>query len=145
MANIKTILCPTDFSEPAQQAFRLACSVARDYGAKLILLHVKPRELVVGGVMAMPPEPLEIRADLQNQLDAIKPDDPQIAVERQFLVGDPAGEISRVAADKKCDLIVMGTHGRTGVRRLLMGSVAEQVLREAPCAVLTVRTQPPAK
>jgi nucleotide-binding universal stress UspA family protein len=70
---------------------------------------------------------------------------PGIQLERQLVVGDEADDIIRTAADKKCDLIVMGTHGRTGIRRLLMGSVTEKVLREAPCAVLTVRAALPPK
>jgi len=64
----------------------------------------------------------------------------EVRVERQVGEGDSAVEILRAAQDLKADLIVMGTHGRTGLGRLLMGSVAEQVVRKAPCPVLTVRT-----
>jgi nucleotide-binding universal stress UspA family protein len=139
MVTFSTIMCPTDFSPPSQQAFRIACSLARDYGAKLILLHVKPREPNPSGVMTMPPEPPEVLAERQTQLNAIEPAVPGIQFERHLVTGNEAEDILRTAADKNCDLIVMGTHGRTGISRLLMGSVTENVLRKAPCAVLTVR------
>jgi universal stress protein A len=132
MATFKTILCPTDFSATSLEAFRVACSMARDYGAKLILLHVKPREPNPSGVMTMPPEPSDVLEERRSQLNAIEPAVTGIQLERQLVVGDEADDIIRTAADKKCDLIVMGTHGRTGIRRLLMGSVTEKVLREAP-------------
>lgn len=139
MANFQTILCPTDFSRPSIEAFRVAHSVARDYDAKVHLLHVKPREPFPGGVMMMEPESPDVRAELQRQLDSISPPDDKIDFERHLIVGDVAQDILRFAAEKKCDLIVMSTHGRTGLTRLLMGSVAESVMRQAPCAVLTIR------
>lgn len=139
MATFTSILCPTDFSPPSQEAFRIACSLARDYGARLILLHVKPREPNPSGVMTMTPEPPEVLAERRSQLNAIEPAVPGIQLERHLVTGSEADDIVRIAADKKCDLIVMGTHGRTGLTRLLLGSVAEHVLRYAPCAVLTVR------
>jgi nucleotide-binding universal stress UspA family protein len=75
----------------------------------------------------------------RSQLEQIRPVNPGIPVQHVFLIGDPAGEIVRYAADRGIDLIVMGTHGRTGLERLLMGSVAEKVMREAPCSVLVVK------
>src|SRR5207237_10217851 len=75
----------------------------------------------------------------RNQLEQIRPVDPSIPVHHVFLEGDPASEIVRYAFDAGVDLIVMGTHGRTGLERLLMGSVAEHVMREAPCSVLVVK------
>jgi nucleotide-binding universal stress UspA family protein len=89
--------------------------------------------------MAMPPEPQEVRDELQKQLDSVKPSAPGLTVERHLVAGNEADEILRLASELKCDLVVMGTHGRTGLRRLLLGSVAESVMRKAPCAVLTVR------
>lgn len=139
MTDIKCILCATDFSPPSIDAFQFACSLARDYRARLILVHVKPREPLATGVMAMEPEPPEIRDELKKQLDAITPSVPGVKLERVLIVGEAVPEILRLANEKHCSLIVLGTHGRTGLRRLLMGSVAEAVLREAPCAVLTVR------
>jgi nucleotide-binding universal stress UspA family protein len=78
-------------------------------------------------------------AELRHRLDAVRPSVPNVTAEHVLLTGDEATEIVRLAVDEGFDLIVMGTHGRTGLSRLLMGSVAEQVLRRAPCPVLTVK------
>ncbi len=140
MTGIKTILHPTDFSEHAGRAFRLACSLARDHGARLILLHVQPTLAVVGGVDGPVAIPVpEDQSALLERLNNLRPGDDAFAVEHSLRVGDAAEEIVRLAEEAGCDLIVMGTHGRTGLRRLLMGSVAEDVLRAAPCPVLTVK------
>jgi nucleotide-binding universal stress UspA family protein len=72
-------------------------------------------------------------------LEQVRPANPRIAAHHVFLEGDPATEISRYAADAGIDVIVIGTHGRTGVDRLVMGSVAEKVMREASCSVLVVK------
>lgn len=138
MTPVSTILHPTDFSKNSDDAFRLACALARDYGAKLILLHVRPR-IVPGGVMTSPAESQELEEEMRRKLNAIRPDDPTIAVQHYVLVGSEADEIARLAHEKACDLIVMGTHGRTGLGRLLMGSVAEKVLRKATCPVVTLK------
>jgi nucleotide-binding universal stress UspA family protein len=140
MLAIKTILHPTDFSERSDFAFRLACSLSRDYGARLVLLHVAepPPPVAAEGVLMLPPtidlEPLRAR------LQQLRPEDPKILVEHRLVQGGAAEEILQVAQERKCDLIVMGTHGRTGLGRLLMGSVAEQVVRKSACPVLTVKT-----
>jgi nucleotide-binding universal stress UspA family protein len=141
MLAIKTILHPTDFSDRAEYGFTLACALARDYGARLILCHVhQPPTVVIGEFGAAPPEPPETADMLRERLMQLKPTDPDIPVEHRLLEGDAAHEIVRLAADEHCDLIVMGTHGRTGLARLLMGSVAELVVRRAPCPVLTIKT-----
>jgi nucleotide-binding universal stress UspA family protein len=80
-----------------------------------------------------------VRHELFEKLKALGPIDSAVRVERVLLEGDPAAGILEKAREMPCDLIVMGTHGRTGVGRLLMGSVAEAVLRRAPCPVLTVK------
>ena len=77
---------------------------------------------------------------LRERLQQLRPEDPKILVEHRLVQGGGAEEILQVAQERKCDLIVMGTHGRTGLGRLLMGSVAEQVVRKAACPVLTVKT-----
>jgi len=140
MLAIKTILHPTDFSEPSDYAFSLACTLARDYGARLILLHVTPTVVVSGELAAIPPSPPDIWKTLQEQLANLRSPDPNVKVEHYLKEGDPATEIVRLAKETKSDLIVMGTHGRTGFGRILMGSVAEQVVRRAPCPVVTVKT-----
>lgn len=141
MLAIRTILYPTDFSESSEQAFRLACALARDYGARLVALHVVPPPTVVYAEGVVPPEPEEYLQAMGEKLRQLKPRDPKLPLEHRLLQGDPAAEILRVAEETGCDVIVLGTHGRTGLARLLMGSVAEQVVRRAPCPVVAVKTR----
>lgn len=131
MLTIQTILHPTDFSERSNYAFRLACSLARDRGARLIVLHVVHTALAA--------EKRGFGEDLAEDLNRMQIPDLKPPAERRLEVGDPATEICRVAKDTGCELIAMGTHGRTGLGRFLMGSVAEHVVRRAPCPVLTVK------
>ena len=139
MLPIRTILHPTDFSENSGYAFQFACALARDYGAKLVVLHVFPTPVLFGDSMSA--LPLDVpRDELLEMLNKIKPDDPAIAIERLLVVGEPANEIREAAGAHHADLIVIGTHGRGGLSRLVMGSVAEDVSRNANCPVLTVRT-----
>jgi nucleotide-binding universal stress UspA family protein len=147
MLPLRTILHPTDFSERSVNAFEVACSLARDSGARLIVLHVLERPVIAyTGVAMAPPAPgpsEEERTALLKRLNQVQPPAPAVAVEHRLEQGDPATGILQVAQEAGCDLIVMGTHGRTGLGRLLLGSVAEQVLRKAPCPVLTVKTPLP--
>jgi nucleotide-binding universal stress UspA family protein len=140
---IETIVHATDFSPRSHEAFRLACSLAQVHKARLVVLHVLKRPTpVYSGVMTpeLPPPPSEKeRRLLFDRLQTIQAE-PDIRLEHVLADGDPAAEIARVAAEERCGLIVMGTHGRTGLRRLLMGSVAEKVVREASCPVVTVKT-----
>jgi nucleotide-binding universal stress UspA family protein len=137
----KTILCPTDFSADARPAFEVAGILAREGGGQLVVLHVeRPPLATLGGTTGVPPLPVEYdRQRLREQLKRIQPSRPGIAIEHRLEYGDPVSVILRVAQEIDPDLIVMGTHGRTGLRRLLMGSVAEGVVRKASCPVLTVR------
>jgi len=139
MLPIHTILHPTDFSDRSEFAFRLACALARDYGARLVLLHVAPLPVVVYGEGIVPPPPDDFLERLEEKLHRLQVPDPRIHVEYRLKEGDPVTEILGTAQDIHPDLIVMGTHGRTGLGRLLMGSVAEQVVRQAVCPVVTVR------
>jgi nucleotide-binding universal stress UspA family protein len=143
MTPIRTILFPTDFSQHADNAFQLACSLARDHGARIVVLHVAtpPPIVLPEGVVTEfnVPEYLE---GVRRQLEQIKSPDPALRLERRLEQGDPGSEIVRVAKEVGADWIVIGTHGRTGLLRLVLGSVAEQVLRKAPCPVLTVRSAP---
>ncbi len=141
MVPIRTIFHPTDYSESSAAAFDLASALARDYGATLVVAHAAPPPLVLptDGV-ALPPI-LDDPETLQARLDQVRPADSRIAVRHRLLFGDAAGAILDAAAEEKADLIVMGTHGRSGVSRLLLGSVAEHVLRHAVCPVLTVRSR----
>lgn len=147
MLTIETIVYPTDFSAPSDYAFRLAHSLARDHDSRLIVLHVVTTlgpELVTHGEAATELEPESYRRKLLADLQKVQPADPSVRVEHHLAEGDEATEIVRVARETGCGLIVMATHGRSGMQRLLMGSVAEQVMRHAPCPVLTVKSpQPP--
>ena len=87
----------------------------------------------------MTPPPAEDYPEAQKQLEQIQAANPKIRLDRRLTAGDPVAEICRLARESKTRLIVMGTHGRKGLNRLLMGSVAEQVVRKADCPVLTVR------
>jgi nucleotide-binding universal stress UspA family protein len=136
---LRRILVPVDFSAGSDAALELATSLARDAGGSLILAHVEIIPLSAAGgeyLYAIPEPPTE---ELLAKLDAIVLPDSQIPVERRLLAGDPADAIIRLAETEDVDLIVMGTHGRRGLTRLLMGSVAEVVVRAAPCPVLTVK------
>ena len=99
------------------------------------MLHVAARPTIAYGEGVIPADPQEWIDQARQQLDSMKL--PSEVKERQLAEGDPADEIVRVADEIDADLIVMGTHGRTGLARLLMGSVAEQTVRRAPCPVLT--------
>jgi len=140
MLPIRTILHATDFSDSSDLAFRLACSLARDYDARLLVLHIARHPAIILVEALAPPEPELYREELTDMLHKLHMENSSLHLEPQLLFGsDPAAKIVQVAQESKADLIVLGTHGRTGLRRLLMGSVAEQVVRQAPCPVLTVK------
>jgi nucleotide-binding universal stress UspA family protein len=116
----------------------VACSLARDHGARVIAVHVMTPPTAYGetGVfVAVEHTKPALLADLRQ----LRSPSGDVAIDHRLAEGDPAGEIIRLAEETDCDLIVMGTHGRKGLGRLLMGSVAENVMRRAPCPVLTVK------
>lgn len=131
MIAVTKILYPTDFSSFSTQAYFHALALAENHNASLTITYAFTPE---GGR-----EDEETRRRCREQLEQIRPMNPKIPVQHVFLEGDPASEITQYAAEAGIDLIVLGTHGRTGVERLLMGSVAERVMREAPCSVLVVK------
>ena len=134
------ILHPTDFSAHSKAAFEVACSIARDTGGDLLVLHVVPAPVGLDEVAESRREGFRDR--IRAELNAVRPVDPRQEVPHLLLDGDPAEMILDAATTHHADLIVMGTHGRTGVGRLLIGSVAEHVLRKANCPVLTVKAPP---
>jgi nucleotide-binding universal stress UspA family protein len=142
MAAIRTILHPTDFSESSEAALELARTLARDYEARLVILHAYPPPLT-GAEAVDRRRPDGIEEDLLAKLQDLVPDDRTIAVAYRVGEGRPADVILDTADREGCDLIVMGTHGRSGLRRALMGSVAEEVSRKARCPVATVRPSIP--
>jgi nucleotide-binding universal stress UspA family protein len=135
MALVHTILFPTDFSDRATAAFPMACAVARDQGAALLVLYVDPPPAFHGEVVDR--RQPDYTAELWQQLHRLQPPE-GVRVDYHLAEGPPAEEILDFAREQKCDLIVMATHGHTGLRRLLMGSVAEKVVRGAPCPVLLI-------
>lgn len=136
---VKKILFPTDFSECSQIALDMAASLARDTGAELLIVHVEEPPVVAGGDGAAYAMAATSTEELLARLKQEVPKDRSILHSHQMLKGAPAHAIAAFAEQQGVDMIVMGTHGRTGLLRLLMGSVAEGVVRHAPCAVLTVK------
>jgi universal stress protein A len=138
----KRIGCAVDFSDGAHAALREAADLAGRFGAVLVLLHAEE----MAGVTDIPP-PQEVvdstRRDLEAKLAEWKAEAERRLdreVEAHVIPGPAAPGISRAAADQRLDLLVTGTHGRRGFRHLVLGSVAERLVRLAPCTVLVVRT-----
>jgi nucleotide-binding universal stress UspA family protein len=140
MLRIHTIIHPTDFSSASAQAFAVAAALARDHGARLVVLHVAEEPALIDGTGLVPFDPAMYRSELWDKLEQLVGRAYGVEVETRLTEGNPVKAVLHVAAEVQADLIVMGTHGWTGLRRLLMGSVAEEVVRQAPCPVLTVRT-----
>jgi len=135
----KTILFPTDFSTASDAALPHAETLAKQAGARLLIIHVEEPPLAYGGgeLYYGLPEPSSER--ILKMLEDVKPTDPQVPFAHRLTMGEPAGEIVRIAGEEGAEMIVLGTHGRTGMTRLLMGSVAEGIVRRAPCPVLVYR------
>lgn len=144
--NIKNILFATDFSSASQVALKCASEIAHDTGATLYIVHVghfpAPRlDTSVFGIAtcdcsATPSDWQEVR----DLLSKVRPTIPSVCYEHRYLEGGPAEEIVDFARRNNIDLIVIGTHGRTGFSHIRLGSIAEAVVRLADCPVLTVKT-----
>ncbi|HEX7379151.1 MAG TPA: universal stress protein [Pirellulales bacterium] len=134
---IKRILCPIDFSHAAGRAFAYAEILAKELSAELVLLHVfnVPETLNLVG-QEHPADP-----SLRERFDAV-PVSPDVRVTRVLHAGSAGEVICWLAQQRECDLIVMGSHGRGALAHLLVGSVAEYVLRHARAPVLTIRDRP---
>jgi nucleotide-binding universal stress UspA family protein len=152
MARITRILVPTDFSPAADEALAYARTIADAFGASLHLLHVfeDPYTTAVYApevYSVVPPGFREAALqDAERRLnERLRIDENARGATTDISIGPPAKEIVRCAEERNIDLIVMGTHGRSGLAHLLLGSVAERVVRTAPCAVLTVRESRPAE
>jgi nucleotide-binding universal stress UspA family protein len=137
------ILFPTDFSRLSEAALPMATSIARDRHAELIILHVQepPAAYAAGELYFGPMEP--DTETIRQALEQVRVSDPGVPCIHHLVMGDPAKEIIRLADDEDVDMIVMSTRGRTGLAHVLMGSVAEKVVRRANCPVLVVKS--PAK
>lgn len=143
---LRKILIPFDFSDHSRHALRWGVSLAKQYGAKMLLLHVIPEVLEEASARESASEQLviDLTADIEAQLQDISHQEMREGGSMQAKVvdGKPAEEILRVAHEEAVDLIIMGTHGRTGLPHLLLGSTAEAVVRGAPCPVFTVKPSP---
>jgi universal stress protein A len=150
MTEWKKILCAIDFSELSRIAMLHATERAKATGAELTLVNVIPRahaSMIAEDLLA--PTQAEVTEELMEEMDRkMAPWREEAArlcgspVRTRILVGDAADRITRFAENDRTDLIVIGTHGRTGVKRAVLGSVAEKVVREAPCSVLVTRRPP---
>jgi len=140
MLTLRTILHANDLSPHGGTALEFALTLARDHRARLILLYVKPtQETIIGEFGTPPPEPEpSVQAYLQA-LQQLVPADANVAAECMVVDGVPGDEILRVARDKKCDAIVLGSHRHTWLGRLWSGDIVNQVAHKAPCPVITVR------
>ena len=144
--HIRHILCPTDFSEGSTEAYETALVMARDAGARLTLFHVHhvPASVFPDVILPMAPE---LMHNLEHSVDLVL--DQLVArgralgidVDRRTAFGTTHVEICNLAERLDVDLVVIGTHGRGGLSHAILGSVAEKVVRRAPCPVLTVRSK----
>ncbi len=151
MVTFSHVLCPTDLSEAALPPLTYAAALARWYEARLTVLHVLPPPAPLPASMAgfnvafdvMPPPPRDVlREALQAAAARAGAETPHLALE--IVDGDPATAIVDQAVAQRADIVVLGTHGRSGFERFMIGSIAEKVLRKAPCPVLTVPPHMPA-
>ena len=142
MSRFKHILVPTDFSEPAERALELAMTVAERFDSKVTLLHatwIPP--VAYGGYAESLSWPIDdMTKAAKQELDAVlaKAKTRLPTIDGLVTFSEPSQTILDVARDRRADLIVMGTHGRRGLSRVLLGSVAERIVRLSPVPVLTV-------
>ena len=145
MIALKRILVPTDFSEASEAAVKYARAFAEAFNASLEVLHVMEDPFIYAPTSEgyVPPPGLleEMERTSRERLNAVLPEDVQRKLRAEVVLkkGSPFVEIVRYAREHEVDLIVMGTHGRGPIAHMLLGSVAEKVVRKAPCPVLTVR------
>jgi universal stress protein A len=147
MLPIKKILCPTDFSEPSYKALEAANQLAKHFDAEIILIHILSPVFVYPAVALTPglaktSEISDVDRDemAYRSLSMTLKDRVDESIKSRSIMGkgNPAEEITRSAKEEKVDVIVIGTHGFTGWRHLILGSVAEKVVRLATCPVITI-------
>jgi len=136
--NASKVLFATDFAT-SEAALEVATSLARAAGATLLIVHVEEPPLAYGGI-AFDYRPDEPREETLRTLKEVVPTDISVPFEHRLIAGLPAPAILELARREKVDLIVLATHGRSGLSSMVMGSVAEEVVRKAKCPVLTVKS-----
>jgi nucleotide-binding universal stress UspA family protein len=136
---MNTILFPTDFSPTGRAALGFAAALARDMEARLLIVYVKGPRMKYHGRAREDGSIEPLRHQLGRLLRKVIPSDGTVSYEHRIVSGDPVTSIVELAHKEGAGLIVMGTHGRSGISRLLMGSVTEGVVRTADCPVVTFR------
>ncbi len=149
MITIRRILCPCDFSEFSTHALGYATALAKWYESSITALHVHPSVPPPPSEMPVYPQPIALTAEMRETIQvelrrfAGRARSAGVPIEAVLLEGDPVTEILRYARAMPADLVILGTHGRGGFERWVLGSVTEKVLRKAPCPVLTVPRSAP--
>ena len=150
MLPLKKIVCPTDFSEPAAEGLKIAKELAIQFSAEILLVHVVTPLPAMHGSAAptgfhIPTVLEELEGSAKNSLEEIRREKlPAEIQSRMFVIhGQPAHEIVSLAAQEKADIIVIASQGESGWQRFVFGSVAERVVRNADCPVLTIRAPNP--
>jgi len=148
MLPVNNILCPTDFSEPSYEALKVADELAAHFSATLHIINTVPLVPIVEAPIGVESTAFNV-ASYQQELESQAQRSLKNVLEQRItkgvkvitevLIGNAAGEIIRYAADKNMDLIVIATHGLSGWRRFISGSVTEQIVRQSSCPVLTIR------
>ncbi len=146
--DIRRILVPFDFSEYSEKAFTWALAMAERWRARLLLLHVVPQPSypsMVMGTFNVAEFETGLKADAEVRAKEFlgRTGSKTVQIDARFVIGEPFNDICRIAEEERADLIVMGSHGRTGLSHVLLGSVAERVVRHAPCPVLVVGKEAP--
>jgi universal stress protein A len=147
--NIQKILIPFDFSEHSEKACNWAVGMAEKWHARILLLHVVPRPtyppVLMGSHFNAADFEAGLRAEAETRVQefAAKARPGSVPIDLKVMIGEPSWDICKVAEEEHCDLVVMGSHGRTGLGHVLLGSVAERVVRLSPCPVLVVGKNAP--
>lgn len=137
--HFKKILFATDFSPASEAALVYATALARDSAALLLICHVEELPMPYAGGEMYFAQPEYPNPEVRRMLENTVPLDKSVKFEHKLVLGTAADDVVRIAEEEKADLIVIGTHGRTGLMRVLMGSVAESIMRLAKSPVLTIK------
>jgi nucleotide-binding universal stress UspA family protein len=142
--DIRRILVPLDFSQHSQKALSWALAMAERWRSHILLLHVVPRPsyppMLMGSYFNVAEFEASLQADAETRAKEMvaQTGNKAVQIDTKIVIGEPFSDICHLAEQEKVDLIVMGSHGRTGLSHVLLGSVAERVVRHAPCPVMVV-------